>query len=161
MPWDNVTATTLYQSCLSANSVLSIGYSTGDPKKLREAHARAWVEAENTFLVWEIVQAWFLMMNSGEALNRYPDPTWKDEDYPTKASLTQDVADLFISEMDADFMLEKSRFNGKLPPEFARLPAHARLAFVQEMYRLPIKTAAEIAEEADERLAAGEVIPPK
>lgn len=100
------------------------------------------------------------MIESGEALNRYPDPLWNDADYPGKAQLTQEVADLFVEEMDADFMLEKSRFQGKLAPEFARLPAYARLAFVQEMYRLPIKTEADIVVEARSRLASGETIPP-
>jgi hypothetical protein len=121
--------------------------------------ARAWVEAENVFEVWKLVQHWYTLMESGEALNRYPDPYWRDEDYPDKAKLTQDIADTFIHEMDEDFMLEKNRFQGRLAPEFSRLPSHARLAFVQEAYGI-IKSSSQINMEADVRLAAGETMPP-
>jgi hypothetical protein len=122
--------------------------------------ARAWVEAENVYEVWKLVQHWFDLMNSGEAMNRFPDPYWDDSKYPDKYVLTQEIADAFIEEMDADFMLEKSRFQGRLAPEFARLPAHARLAFVQEAYPL-IKTSSQISQEAERRLAAGETLPPR
>jgi hypothetical protein len=121
--------------------------------------ARAWVEAENVYEIWKLVQRWFELMNSGEAANRFPDPYWDDSKHPDKHALTQEIADAFIEEMDADFMLEKSRFQGRLAPEFARLPAHARLAFVQEAYPL-IKTSKQINQEAEMRLASGETLPP-
>jgi hypothetical protein len=131
-------------------------WSGGDEPLTR---ARAWVEAENVYQMWALVQKWFEMMESGEAIHRYPDPFWKDDDYPGKVPLNQDVADTFIEEMDADFMLEKSRFQGRSAPEFARLPPHARLAFVQDAYKI-IKTSGQIQKEAEERLAAGETLPP-
>lgn len=152
MPYYNVTPHTLYQSCMSNAWEWS---GSNDPL----TRARAWVEAENIYEVWKLTQAWFDLMESGEAANRYPDPFWRDEDYPEKTALTQEVADKFIEEMDEDFMREKSRFQGRAAPEFARLPAHARMAFVQEVYRI-IKTGAEIQKEAEARLRAGEVLPP-
>ncbi|MCI0441240.1 MAG: hypothetical protein L0177_19230 [Chloroflexi bacterium] len=152
MPYYNVTPQTLYQSCMSS----AWEWSGSDDPLTR---ARAWVEAENIYAMWKLVQEWFEMMESGEAFNRYPDPFWKDDDYPDKLPLTQDVVDIFIQEMDADFMLEKSRFQGRLAPEFARLPPHARMAFVQDSYKL-IKTSSQIQKEAEGRLAAGETLPP-
>ena len=98
-------------------------------------------------------------MHNGEADNRYPDPYWNDEDYPGKVPLNQEVADEFIEEMDADFMIEKNRFQGRLAPEFSRLPAHARIAFVQDAYKI-MKTSTDIEKEAEERLGAGESLPP-
>ena len=99
------------------------------------------------------------MMESSEAQYRHPDPRWNGEDYPNKVPLTQKVADRFIEEMDADFLLEKSRFEGKEAPDFARLPSHARLAFVQEAYGI-LKTTKEISKEAEKRFATGEIMPP-
>ena len=153
MPYYNVNPHTLYQSCISADWDWS---QRDDPM----VHARAWVEAENTYEVWKIVQDWFGMIESDEASNRYPDPYWRDEDHPEKTPLTQDVADEFIEEMDQDFMLEKNRFQGRLAPEFSRLPAHARIAFVQEAYKV-IKTSVEIKAEAERRVKEGETFPPK
>ncbi len=152
MPYYNVTAHTLYQSCMAS----AWEWSGGDDPVMR---ARAWVEAENVYEVWRLVQRWFELIDSGDAANHYPDPNWDDSQHPGKVSLTQDVADTFIEEMDADFMLERSRFQGRLSPEFARLPSHARLAFTQEAYGI-MKTSADINEEADKRLAAGETLPP-
>ena len=152
MPYYNVNPHTLYQSCMASAWEWS---GTDDPL----TRARAWVEAENVYEMWKLVQVWFQYMESGEAINRYPDPYWKDDDYPGKVALTQEVADTFIREMDADFMLEKSRFQGRLAPEFARLPSHARLAFVQEAYKI-IKTSDVIRKEAEVRLEAGESLPP-
>lgn len=152
MPYYNVTPHTLYQSCMSS----AWEWSGGDDPLTR---ARAWVEAENVYEMWKLVQTWYDMINSGEAENRFPDPYWDDSKHSDKAVLTQELADTFIEEMDADFMLEKSRFQGRLAPEFIRLPAHARIAFVQDAYGL-IKTSATINSEADERLAGGETMPP-
>ncbi len=152
MPYYNVTPHTLYQSCMSS----AWEWSGGDDPLTR---ARAWVEAENVFEMWQLVQQRFELMESGEAADRYPDPFWRDDDYPEKRPLSQEVADSFIEEMDADFMLEKSRFQGRLAPEFARLPDASRLAFVQEGYKI-VKTSAEIQKEAEKRLESGEVLPP-
>lgn len=152
MPYYNVTPHTLYQSCMSS----AWEWCGGDDPLTR---ARAWVEAENVYEAWKVVQAWFDLMESGVAEYRYPDPYWSDEHHPGKKPLTQEVADRFIEEMDADFMIEEGRFQGRLAPEFARLPSHARMAFVQECYWV-IKTATEIHEEAERRLAAREVMPP-
>ncbi len=152
MPYYNVTPHTLYQSCISNAWEWS---GVNDPV----TRARAWVEAENIYEVWKVTQHWFELMESGEAASRYPDPFWRDEDFPGKAPLTQEVADRLIEEMDEDFMLEKGRFQGRAAPEFSRLPPHARIAFAQDLYRV-MKTSAEIYKEAEERLARGEVLPP-
>ena len=152
MPYYNVTPHTLYQSCMSS----AWEWSGGDDPVMR---ARAWVEAENVYEVWKLVQRWYELIDSDEAVNHYPDPNWDDSQHPGKVSLTQDVADTFIEEMDADFMLEKSRFQGRLSPDFARLPSHARLALAQEAYGI-MKTSSDINAEADKRLDAGEVLPP-
>ena len=152
MPYYNVTPHTLYQSCMSS----AWEWSGGDDPVTR---ARAWVEAENVYEMWKLVQSWFDLMESGESKDRYPDPFWSDEKFANKAVLTQEVADRFIEEMDNDFMLEKSRFQGRLAPEFKRLPNHARMAFVQDAYHI-IKTGDEINREAEARLAQGEVMPP-
>ena len=153
MPYYNVTPHTLYQSCMSS----AWEWSGGDDPVMR---ARAWVEAENVYEVWNLVQRWFELIDSGDAVNHYPDPNWDDSQHPGKVSLTQDVADTFIEEMDADFMLEKNRFQGRLAPEFSRLPAHARIAFVQQAYGV-IKTSVEIKAEAERRVGEGETFPPK
>ncbi len=152
MPYYNVTPHSLYQSCISSTG----SWSAIDSPVTR---AQAWVEAENVYEVWKLVQRWYDLIQSGEAADRYPDPFWRDEDHPDKVPLTQEVADLFIEEMDADFMLEKARFQGRLAPEFARLPAHARMAFVQEAYGI-MKTSKTCDMEAEERLANGESLPP-
>ena len=151
MPYYNVTPHTLYQSYMSS----AWEWSGGDDPITR---ARAWVEAENVYEMWKLVQKWFELMDNGDATNRYPDPNWSDVNFSDKVPLNQDVADSFIEEMDSDFMLEKSRFQGRLAPEFARLPSHARLAFVQDAYRL-IKTGKQINEEAEQRLAVCETLP--
>lgn len=152
MPYYNVTPHTLYQSCMSS----AWEWSGGDDPVTR---ARAWVEAENVYDMWKLVQKWYELMETGEASTRYPDPHWSDETHPGKVGLTQEVADKFIEEMDNDFMLEKSRFQGRQAPEFSRLPPTARMAFVQDAY-LVIKSGADINGEADQRLANGEVLPP-
>ena len=121
--------------------------------------ARAWVEAENVFEMWKLVQVWYDLMNSGEADNRYADPFWDDSKHSEKAVLMQDLSCVFIEEMDPDFMLEKSGFQGKLASEFIRLPAHARIPFLQHLYGL-IKTSAEINSESYDSLAWEETMPP-
>lgn len=155
MPYYNVTPHTLYQSALSS-SASGYGYLVSDPLVMH----KCWHESLNIYHVWEKVQEWFELMESGDAENRYPDPFWNDADYPDKTALTQDVADEFIAEMDADFMLEKSRFQGRLVPEFSRLPPHSRMAFVQDMYKIII-TSAEIERRAIESMEAGLTLPPK
>ena len=152
MPYYNVTPHTLYQSCMSS----AWEWSGGDDPVTR---ARAWVEAENVYEMWKLVQKWFEFIENGSATDRFPDPYWKSEDYPDKVPLNQEIADTFSEEMDADFMLEKSRFQGRFAPEFVRLPQHARMAFVQDAYKL-VKTSSQINREAEERLSAGETLPP-
>ena len=108
MPYYKVTTSTLYQSCLSG----FWEWSDGDDPMVK---ARAWVEAENIFEMWKLVQEWFELMHNGEADNRYPDPYWNDEDYPGKVPLNQEVADEFRREergdiertLDAVFVLDE------------------------------------------------------
>ena len=153
MPYHNVNALTLYQSCISA----SWDWHTKDDSLSK---ALAWVEAENTVVTWKLFQAWFEMMESGIADDQYPDIFWKDDDYPTLKPLTQDLADELIAEIDADFMLEQSRFRERSAPEFDRLVPHARMAFAQAVYRVTLSSE-EIARKAEELVKDGETIPPK
>ena len=73
MPYYNVTPHTLYQSCMSS----AWEWSGGDDPVTR---ARAWVEAENVYEMWKLVQKWFEFIENGSATDRFPDPYWKSED---------------------------------------------------------------------------------
>lgn len=146
-PYYSVDPHSLYQSCLSAGGeVTPIG------------KARAWVEAENTFEVWKVINNWFNRLQDGTYWSYMASPFWTNP--PDKTALTQDVVELFVKELDEDFMLEKSRFQGKKPPEFSRLPFGPKFAFVQECYKI-MKSSKAINAEADERLANGEKMPPE
>lgn len=146
MPWYDVTPEKMMDSC-------RLDWATKD-----RPEAYAYVEAENVARVWEVVQEWYEAMESGDASDRYPDPDWTDP--PGRRNLTQELADAMILEMDADFDLEKNRYPDGRGPEFKRLPAHARLAFAQQL-RLVMKSPAEIEQETRERLAKGEPLPPR
>lgn len=121
--------------------------------------AMLWVEAENIATVWKVVKKWFDYMQSGEATQRFPDPTWHPK--PGRRALTPEVASQIVTEMDDDFRLERGRFpkESGLGPDFERLPSHARVAFCQEVYDI-LKTTEEIMAEAETRLQAGEHLPP-
>lgn len=147
MPYHNVTARTLYDSCRS---------DRGD-RPMTEA--MAWIEAENVEAVWKVVQAWFESMEAGKAVDRYPDPFWTAKDEEGRAPLTQELADHIIAELDADFELERGRFPQGRGPQFVRLPPHARMAFAQELYRV-MKTEADMEAEAARRASHGERFPP-
>ncbi|HZX50298.1 MAG TPA: hypothetical protein VFE94_04130 [Candidatus Paceibacterota bacterium] len=123
-----------------------------DPK----VKAFAWVEAENICKAWCVVDKWFQLMQTGEADNHLPDPLWHRRDHGKKAPLTQELADKFIEELDEDFLIEKGRFGGRLPPDFSRLSPSGRIAFVQEMYEV-LLTEEELEEEADRRLKAKDI----
>ena len=150
MPYYNVTTHTLYQSIISAD--------WGMNTRTAIEKAEQWVEAENTTAVFALISAWFELIESGEAELKQPDPFWESPE--SKAPLTLEVADKFISEMDEDFMMERSRFQGRLAPEFSRLSPQARMAFMQAVYGV-ILTTVEIKAEAARRLGMGEEIPPK
>jgi hypothetical protein len=147
MVWYNVTPHVLYQSL-----VPTIG-DARDPL----VRARAWVEAVYIYDVYEKINEWWKMIETGEAFERVPDPTWQN--LPGRTPLTQAVADKFIGELDADFLLERNRFDGKKPPDFHRLPPAARFAFVQEVSSIQLSEK-EIETIAQARLAAGEQLPP-
>lgn len=144
MDYRNTTVRDLYRTCRDRGAT-----------ELDEA--MAWVEAENIAAVWKVVARWFQYIESGEAAHRYPDPKWQTP--KGRASLTLERADQLIKEMDADFEIESYRFPSGGGPDFKRLPAHARMAFAQEVYGV-LKTEAEIEEEASRRLKAGERFPP-
>lgn len=154
MPYYNVTIATLYQSCIADLPGGYFGLKTDSPF----TRAFAWVEAENIYAVWKIVQTWFEDMQKGKAWHRRPDPTWRMRAGRKAKPLTQALADELIKELDADFTLEKSRFQGREGPEFARLPAYARLAFAQEVWAA-LKTDDEMEAEAKRRLEEGETFP--
>ena len=150
MSYENTSVKDLYVSALASFSGL-------------EEKAQAWVEAQNTEAVWVVVKKWFGYMQSGEARFKYPDPNWQDSDHPGRRPLTQEVADLLVQEMDEDFLIEKNRYpkDTGLGPDFIRLPAHARIAFAQELY-VTIMTKKEVKAAAQELLDRGvREFPPK
>ena len=149
MPYYNVFPSVLYTSIISGSSTDS-----------EVAKARAWVEAENIFEVWKIVQKWFDLMKAKLVGHELPSPYWQDDLYTDKTKLTQSVADLLVKEIDEDFMMEKNRFMGRKAPNFSRLPPGARMSFAREIYRT-MKSQRAINIEADERLAKGETFPHK
>lgn len=155
MPYYNVDAKTL------ANSLVSLD---GDlwRRKLNEVNEKGlkaacqWVEAENIENVFALMQAWFKKMESGEADSITPDPRWKPRH--SDFEMTTELADKIITEIDADFDLEKSRFQGRGAPDYNRLNPTARIAFAQEIYD-NLMTLEEIEAEARRRLAEGEEFP--
>lgn len=143
----------LFSSCL--DGLASEFPSLDKDATVEFCNAVAWLEAENIFAVFQLIIAWFKLMESGEAANRYPSPG---------GTVTQEQADLLISELDADFAKESNRWpvdaEGKAwGPEFSRLLPHSRRAFAEEI-RAILKTEAQILAEALERLAKGEKLPP-
>lgn len=155
MPYYNVNVHTLYQSCISA----SWDWHT-NPKNDLLIQAKAWVEAENAIEIWGLIQEWFEMLENNTAIHQYPDIFWENDKYPDLKPLTQDVADEFVEELDADFMLEKNRFQGRGAPDFNRLAPHSRMAFAQAFYRITMSEK-QITEKARELVDAGTKIPPK
>ena len=129
-------------------------------EKTPEGRACGWVEAENMMAVWRLVEDWFLAMEDGTADSRYPDPNWAQPG--DREPLSQELADRIIEEMEEDFLIEERRMlnMGKKPPEFSRLAPHARMAFAQQIYAI-MKPLWAIREEAKERAAAGESLPPR
>ena len=154
-PYYNVNAHTFYQSCISADW----DWHTKDDPLTK---ALAWVEAENTVEAWNLVQEWFEMMESRVADDQYPDIFWEDGNYPFLKPLTQTLADELIDEIDADFMLEKSRMEtaNKSAPEFSRLAPHARMAFAQAIYRTTLSNE-EMSDKAQKLVEDKVQIPPK
>ncbi len=125
-----------------------------------EGRACAWVEAAYTFAIRSVLQRWFELIEAGTAEDRRPDPFWTCP--AGKKPLTQELADLLIAELDADFYVEQGRFdhmNKLAGPDFLRLTPSARLALCQELYGL-LRTDEEIMAEARARLQAGELVPP-
>lgn len=148
MPHENVDVRSLYNAC-------SGHYGDQDIHR-----AMAWVEAENVEAVWKVVQAWFELMEAVRAADRYPDPFWEAKHPAKKRPVTQEVADKLIAELDADFQLEDRRFPDGKGPEFSRLPAHARVAFAQDVYEV-MSSEGEIEAEAKQRVRRGERLPPE
>lgn len=152
MPYYNVTAHTLYQSVISANW----DFSTQNDILVK---AKAWIEAENIVETWKLVQEWFEMMENDTADNQYPDPMWDSDLYPDMKPLTQDLAEEMVEEFDADFQLEKNRFQGRSGPEFKRLASHSQLAFAQAIYRITLSQQ-EITTRAEKLVSSEASIPP-
>ena len=151
MVYQNITPRTLYQSCMPG----PWGQTTGNDNDL--IRACAWVEAENVYAVWKVVCDWFDALEDGSVQHRLPDPLWQPPE--GKAPLTQEAADTLIEHLDDDFMLERTRFRGRLAPEFSRLEAPQRLAFAQAIWDV-LKTRSQVIDEAKRRLDAGEELPP-
>lgn len=150
MDYSDTTIQHLYDQCGSSY------YSTPPPSP--EMRATSWVEAENIQAAYAILIKWFGYMQRGQADLKYPDPKfvtplgWKP--------LTQELADLLIKEIAEDYEIEHARFPGGRGPGFDRLLPHSRLALAQELM-LVLKSEKEINEEAKQRLAAGEILPPQ
>lgn len=156
MPYD-VTLRDLFNNCLADRS------SRLESKESRRLRAVAWVEALNVRETWRLVQRWFEMIESGEATHRYPDPVWDSGGLPGREPLTPELADKIIADLDGDLMIEVTRLRNVDPDlqgsDFARLPAHARMSFVQDLCRT-MRTARELEAEAERRIREGETIPP-
>ena len=122
---------------------------------------RRWVEAENDSAIFAVIVDWYGLMEAGTADLQYPDPGWRDSDYPDLIPLTPEYVDHLIAEIDADFEQEKKRFpqSTGLGPEFSRLMPHARMALAQAIHRV-LKTEVQMGAEAQRRLDAGEALPP-
>lgn len=153
MPYYNVTPHGIYDS--------SIGTYGSDWGPAGEPMTKAcmWVACVNTYDTYKLVIQWFWRMEEGGLDTIEPDPDWRTGDYPEKAKLTQDLADAWVEGIDEDFNIEKGRFRGRNPPEFLRLPGPARIALMQEVYRVQMSTA-QIRQEAERRLEEGEELPP-
>jgi len=126
----------------------------GSQKAIEVSRAVRWVESENIMEIRAVTIKWFNMMESGEADTQYPDPF--------DTTISQDKADRLISELDADFAAERYRYRNigvTAGPGFERLSAHARLAFAQEFFSV-LKSREQLEAEAQQRLSAGEQIPP-
>ena len=123
--------------------------------------ARRWVEAENTSAVFAVIMDWYNMLEAGIAELQYPDPAWRDSDYPELTPLTPEHVDQLIAEIDADFEREHDRFpeTTRLGPDFGRLRPHARMAFAQAIYRV-LKSEGQMEAEARSKPDAGEALPP-
>ena len=118
------------------------------------SRAVRWVESENIMEIRAVTIKWFNMMESGEAATQYPDPF--------DTTISQDDADKLVHELDLDFDAERYRYKNigvTAGPGFERLSASARLAFAQEFFSV-LKSREQLEAEAQQRLSAGEQIPP-
>lgn len=155
MPWPNVQVKDLYPVCLEWWHIQA--------PSSEFASACAWVEAENLWDCRRLIQQWFELLERGETDYHKPDPLWQGK--PWEKPVTQERVDRFISELDADFDKEETRWrnagNKGRPamPEFHRLSPSARLAFFQE-FRAIYLPPDEAQREAQRRLNAGENLPP-
>jgi len=124
-----------------------------------EDAAVGWIEAENIFDVRAIIIEWFDALNDGTANDRYPDPICLEG--PPGKPITEERADKFIEELEADMLKEWMRFGSlgrEAGPGFDRLEPHARMAFMQAVWQV-MKTMDQIQEEAAERTKAKELPP--
>lgn len=138
--YSDMTADQMYTS--------SIGVYGSDINK----RAYIWVECENALEVRAVWCEWFDALENGTANKRQPDPT--NLNTPDGRRITQGRADIFIEELEADFYIENKRWRGlgkDAGPGFDRLEPHARIAFMQAIWRV-MKTEEQIEEEAKERL---------
>lgn len=111
-----------------------------------------WVEAENMMAIRLILIEWFDALQDGTANDRYPDPL--NMEAPAGKPITQERADLFVEELEEDMLMEKARFRGlkrEAGPGYTRLEPHARIAFMQAVWRVML-TPEEIKSEARRRL---------
>lgn len=120
--------------------------------------AMAWLLAVNTLEQFKVLCRWFDYLQADEAQHHYPDPDYQPRN--KQVVVNQAVADLLVAELDADFLLEYSRFPEGRGPEFSRLPPHARIALLQELATVA-KSLAELEGEAHRGLKAGEHLPPR
>ena len=126
----------------------------GLPSKMYGTSDRAiqcWSEAVNIFEVRQTIIEWFNALQEGTANDRYPDPFIVEA--PKGKLITQERADDFVEQLEADMLLEKARFgslNRDAGPGFTRLESHAKIAFMQSIWSI-MKTPQELMEDADRR----------
>jgi len=116
----------------------------------------SYLEAENIMAFRELLCNWFKMIEDGRTEKIYPD--FSD------TSVTLDMANLLIEELESDFLLElprAMRVNGTTKgPGFTRLNDHAKIAFAQQVFGL-IKTPEQITKEVEEKHLNNEIIIPE
>ena len=153
MPYWNVTPHAMFQSCINDTS-----WKNMEPNLKK---ACAWVQAVNTYDIHELHSEIFNALESGEAEKWSPDADWSPSLPPEEKLVpTQELADLYIEELIADYELEKRRFPDGNGPGFERLTGPARFYVAQRAYDIQM-TIRQIVTEAERRLANGEVLPPR
>ena len=151
MSYSNMTVREIWENARWSNDERA-GWTKRQTESRVFRDAYAWVEAENIMLVREIVCRYFDALQADTL-----------EDFaanPFDTTVTQDMADKLVEELDADFQIESGRFpDGGVGPEMHRLPPEKRLAMAQEVFA-SIMTSQQIMAEVKRRKKAKIPTPP-